>query len=71
MHKRSWWRSPTCCKSSHTLPLRTAVELMNALSPHFKASSFKPRSNQGHKTISRDTFVIPTSFNESSRNGKA
>ncbi|XP_029567299.1 microtubule-associated protein futsch isoform X3 [Salmo trutta] len=41
---------------------------LEVLSPDFKVSSFKPRSNHGPKPRCRATFVIPNSFIDSTRN---
>ncbi|XP_071001440.1 uncharacterized protein [Oncorhynchus clarkii lewisi] len=43
---------------------------LEVLSPDFKVSSFKPRSNHGPKPRCRATFVIPNRFSDSTRNGK-
>ncbi|XP_035605676.1 uncharacterized protein sgo2 [Oncorhynchus keta] len=43
---------------------------LEVLSPDFKVSSFKPRSNHGPKPRCRATFVIPNSFSDSTRNRK-
>ncbi|XP_064869414.1 uncharacterized protein sgo2 isoform X1 [Oncorhynchus nerka] len=43
---------------------------LDVLSPDFKVSSFKPRSNHGPKPRCRATFVIPNSFSDSTRNRK-
>ncbi|XP_041700721.1 uncharacterized protein sgo2 isoform X2 [Coregonus clupeaformis] len=54
-------------ESCETHELLSSLEV---LSPDFKVSSFKPRSNQGPKPRCRGTFVIPNSFSDSTRNRK-
>uniref|UniRef100_A0A4W5MY01 Shugoshin C-terminal domain-containing protein n=1 Tax=Hucho hucho TaxID=62062 RepID=A0A4W5MY01_9TELE len=49
---------------------RERLSSLEFLSPDFKVSSFKPRSNHGPKPRCRATFVIPNSFSDSTRNRK-